>query len=314
MSLTNWVIVTESDDTNSIYVRSAGTAAANGRYVYQRALPSPGVWAYTNVANGMYFVSTDGEGDGVLLIRTTTNNFGDGTSLYNGFEPVNTAGNLPWERLTGTLPVPTSHFGTNYTTNTLSQLAISGVPTPAPAIGNAIYVDATNGNDLFWIRGRRDMPMQTLSAANDASVANDVIYVERGQYSGGFTMNPGVSLIGSGRGKTIIGAPGVSGQGIGITGYGPTLKDFTIYGPINMEHISTSTITTNGLLQNLYVQGTQDGLFLTEWESFTVIDCYFTSVWDAFADYQGTVFRSRLNASKPHCIFVGTLGDWKRAS
>ena len=60
-------------------------------------------------------------------------------------------------------------------------------------VGNAVFVDAVNGNDSTGLRGRSDLPFLTLAAAKTAASSGDTITVRPGSYSGTNLLKDGVN-------------------------------------------------------------------------------------------------------------------------
>lgn len=296
MYATNFVNITAVDDTNTIYAGASGSLGAR-IYKFQRSLPAPNEWAYTNTVGpsdaGYYIVKGDGNGDDVFMQRQTTNDFADGSSLY-GTATI-TPGHTWQDAISGSNPRPFVSFGTNYITNTLSIVNVVGAKAPAPTLDiHSIYLDATNGSDMFWQRGRPDLPMKTFSAAVPMLQEGDTLFVAPGFYGDGgvFVLPRGASVIGEDRARVQIASPGTGQQGaLVVTGTGSVLKDFTLgisitIGPATDDPANS---VTNAVLENLDVQGTQDGVLLGYYQSLTIVNSTFASPWDAYADYQGAI-------------------------
>lgn len=304
---TNYSVVTTSDDTTVINVTTAGSTTARDHYLYLFTLADPRGAVYRGVTNGLFVINGDGDNDdGDVMIRSSTNNLANGSSLYIGLEPMP---GTSWEALAGSNPTPGVSYGPLYTTNLFSQLQLSGVPLIAPTINNHLYL-ATNGSDLYWLRGQPERPFATFSAALAQLQAGDTLHIGPGLFSAtsgdGVTKN-GVVIEGSGRGVTLLGSPGTSG-GLSILGNDCVLKDFTIGTSIIMGNGSGSIGATNLFIWAVDAQGTQDGLLLNTWASVQAWHSRFASPWDAYADFQYAIpsrqFYSNALAEFHYCEFI----------
>jgi hypothetical protein len=281
---TNKQVVTTSPDSNLIFVNGAGVAAANGTYWLRTATPAP---YYTN-RTGMVILSAPDDPDYQWQLRKAS-----GKLLY---------GSLFWDisQITAwqvvepaAAPRPSFvSFGTNYFTNSSTQLLMGGAPVPAPSLGNDIYVNAAIGNDLFAERGHPDLPYKTVYAALQAATNNDTVIVSPGVYNERsfiMTLPTGLKLIGAGRRVTSIYCHPSSSVPAGNLDLSSSnvLSSFTTDFVISVGGYGVTLGTaTNALLENLEVSGISDVIYLQSWQGFTAINCSFTSKSDCFVDFQ----------------------------
>jgi hypothetical protein len=277
---TNCYVVTTAPDTSMVVVSGAGTTAANGTYTLISSSPN---LTYTN-AGGMKLTYPADQYYWQLTDSADMLLYGSGEEdITNQRE---------WETVSGTPPPPSAvAYGVSRTTNYITQLAIQGASTPAPALGNELYVDAANGNDLFALRGRPDLPYKTLDAALQAATNNDIVHVGPGLYSESFyrTLPPGLKLLGAGKHLTRL-----YGQAVGFCNLdlssGNLLSGFSTDFVISLGGYGFTApaygCATNVVLENLEAFGVSDVVFCTWWQSCRAVNCDFYSVADCFADGQ----------------------------
>jgi hypothetical protein len=266
---TNVVVFTAN--TNQIVLTGAGTATANGTYGLRTDDGTRQVW--TNCAS-----------TALLVINPAHPDYPSGYVTDEGAMLYGAAFSLlgRWEAVEGAAPAPFACYLTNVP-NVFSRMIMANVAPPAPAINNDIYVDATFGNDLFWQRGRPDLPLRSFQAAINAAGSNDTIRFAPGFYPASTrTLAPGVKMLGAGRNLTII-----SNSNIQVMGNDSVLRGFTLKGSVHVgPETSGDPPVTNLFMEDLDVFGSQDGLYLGSWETVTAVNCRFGSPWDAYADYQ----------------------------
>lgn len=273
-------------DANSVTINAA---AANGTYT--RDTSSTGQLVLTNNANGLYkFFWSTNYGLNILFtnLDDSVNRWADETTtqITNGIIPITTT----WEDgVANPLPNNTIQFKTNTVTS-------------SPSLGgsdSALYVNPALGNDLYWKRGRSDLPFATLGAAVIQATNNDLIKLSPGTFtlSANVILPLGVKLVGSGKRVSTIN--GVAGFSVQVTGTNSTLRDFSINaGELYIGNSTGSLLATNVLLYNVEVtKGVSDALFLSGWDALTAVDCYFQGDYDSYADSQFAVRPNYTNAA-----------------
>lgn len=297
---TGLTVITDSrqvnigNDTNTVYVSGAGTAAANGTYSFKNAnVPSAGFIIYTN-ANGL--------GGGV--IRDPNLDFSDNWALTN-ISNVELYGSVSGPSTTwfksagGANPVPTVNYGTNFATSNLTY-TITTYPLPLPVVQtNVLYVapiDNTNGSDIYGLRGRFDRPFATLTYAITNQATNgDLIYLMNGyhefsNYPTHYQLPNNLTVIGSGRKSTFVhGKDSTPSSTTTLyTGNSNYIANFSgtnilIYGGdiVNKTNSTIENLDLYALGDVIVAQGSTYGL--------DIINCRLDGNSDKFADLSGAL-------------------------
>ena len=106
----------------------------------------------------------------------------------------------------------------------------------ASSTGNLVWVDAVNGVDASGMRGRRDRPFLTLTAAKNAATSGDTVVVFPGTYNEGELSKNGVNwnfFIGA----TVLWTSGGNGGAIFSDTSGP--MTFSVTGNGDFFHVAT---------------------------------------------------------------------------
>ncbi len=201
---------------------------------------------------------------------------------------------------------------------------------------NTLFVDPTNGNDSTAIRGRRDRPFLNITNAMAASLFGDMVFLYPGIYvitNTSIVVSNGVSLVGSGRGVSILqncisntfndaqlGACIHPGSGsktadLTITNIFKDTKHQATWGVIPVGGLDA---VTNAIVENVDMYGDYDafywGAFLTP-SSFEVRSCYIEGKIDSFAIFTATtvtgkVYNTTINTKGP-AVFGSGGGNAK---
>jgi hypothetical protein len=302
LSVTNNFNISPVRDANRVFITGAGADAANGQYWLIQTKPSP---VYGN-NRGVTLTFLPENLDYSWQIADPT-----GGLLYGcvSDDPTDAA---QWQTLnTAAAPRPaTICYGTNYLTNTLAQLQISGLAAPAPSLGNNLYVNAAIGNDLFASRGRPDLPFRTLQAALAAATNDDVIRLEPGLYLETpfiATLPVGVRIIGAGKGATtVLAHPATTGQANLDLSSSNVLSSFTTDFLISLGGSYSGAYPTYGpatnvLLDSIEARGVGDVVYLQTWQSIRAVNCSFFSHSDCFVDFQSEPIGTNALAELLNC-------------
>lgn len=260
---TQQVVSVNSDNTNIIYATTAGTVAARGTYYWRESQSS-----YTNSTGcGITFDGAD-----VVLTNSSGTLYIDGASTY---------ASIYWSEDSGSSPPVITVFGTNTATYTQNRFTTDGVFPSAPFTTNIAFV-ATDGSDQFGEVGNPQRPFLTVQSAVTNITGGGTIFVQPGSYSIGTVALASRSIVGSGRNKTTLTG------GLNVTGTNVLLKDFRIVysGGIPVSMGQGGVGATNTIIDNCYIYGSEDGIYLVTYNGLQVWSCDIESGWDCVADYQ----------------------------
>ena len=192
-----------------------------------------------------------------------------------------------WYPYDGSASAPTSVFvGSSNFTPSRVYIAATFLTTNT----QTIYVDATYGNDWNWMRGRPDMPLQTLSMLERVILPGDEVFLQPGNYTNSVIyLASEVSFSGSGMNKTFIWPE--SGVCVLHSSNNFSMSDMTWNGSIYIDSASTNT-----LIQRVRTYDPSDGIYNTAGVGVFLDSCVLKSGWDCIANFStnaNTVIRAR---------------------
>lgn len=307
-SLTNVVVITPGEDTNTFIVTGAGTTSANGtNRLKTRDVPVPGFLVFTNV-NGLCSVVRDPND-----VDTWSITNGSGI-LYNsgGSEPPNQT----WQKINGANPVPTSATtGYGPSTNSFTNFfSTAPFPLPWPVTENQILYVRTNGNNYSAVRGDPTRAWKSFwRAYTNATRAFDLVDVgpgvfdERAEFKSSPPTPPPANLViaGSGPGATmILGNNGSVGSVIWL-GNSNVLQNLSIDGAF--IYISSFNHCTNVIISNVSARDDGDVILSDQgafycWDPW-IINCNLAGSSDKIAILETAGLTGQTNS---HIYIVNT--------
>lgn len=259
------------DTNSSLSLSNAGLAAVNGIYrtnllngytqgIYKVAWsPSSGIWVVSNATAEVYGFDIFG-----------ASNIGEGVDWAQDF--------------LANPPPPTSWWGPVNVTNCFTVLA-SSAGLAQPMVSSNLYVSLA-GNDTNALRGRIDRPWRNPQRALLASRPGDRVIVDAGQFDTPsafgslYWVSNRVSLIGAGRGVTIIGTAGGTEEHL-LCASEVALRDFTFIGSIRMGALEMGVTSTNCLIDGCEILATEDIIHCLAMEgTMTMNNCKGVTTWD----------------------------------
>lgn len=233
-NIQTFITTNQAINTNELYFTGAGTASANGKYVWKTADFTSGQIFTNTTATG--FACEDHGGVGPtsgnnpfvpFYVGPTTNNSSDQAApmpfwYFSPYEfalsinsklptlwtnAINPAVGWAFPTSIGVSPAPTVKWGTNTTYVTNSANVAFLVPRSSVNAMN-LYVNATNGNDNVALT--YDYPFRTCTAAKNYAASGALITVQAGNYHENDLLKNGVNWVFQ---KGIIGYDDYLGSG-----------------------------------------------------------------------------------------------------